>query len=174
MRRSFYLGALCLLAACGPKPAAQGYRDAALSIYSSAALSSRALQGDWVQVAGFQRPNGATCSGGRATFGPPDANGRMRLKTSLCLSGKPVGFDGYADTLGSGRFALSGGDPQGIGQVWWVLWADIDNRTLLIGTPSGDFGFILDRASRTPPDRLNAAREILDFNGYDNRQLRVF
>jgi apolipoprotein D and lipocalin family protein len=166
---------LGLLAACGPKPGARiSYRDAGLSIYSNAVFDPARLQGDWVQVAGFQRPNGATCAGGNASFGAPDAIGRMRLKTSLCLSGQVARFDGYVDPVASGRFALSGADPQGIGQVWWVLWADIDDRTLLIGTPSGDFGFVLNRGAQVPVDRLQAAREILDFNGYDLTRLKVF
>ncbi len=173
--RMVLLVCLGVLAGCGPKPGARiSYRDASLSIYSNAVFDAARLQGEWVQVAGFQRPNGATCSGGRAIFGPPDAEGRLRLKTSLCLSGQDTRFDGYVDTVASGRFALSGADPKGIGQVWWILWADIDNRTLLIGTPSGDFGFILNREGRVPADRLNAAREILDFNGYDLTRLKVF
>lgn len=68
---------------------------------------------------------------------------------------------------GPGRFAI--GD-----QLWWVLWADADYRTLAIGTPSGQFGLILNRDGALPPDRLRAAREIFDFNGYDIARLRSY
>jgi apolipoprotein D and lipocalin family protein len=166
---------LLVLAACGPGPGSRvSYRDAGLSLYSNAVFGADRLAGDWVQVAGFQRPNGAECGGGTASFSAPDAGGRQRLNTTLCLSGKETRFNGYVNTVGPGRFSLSGADPKGIGQVWWVLWADVDNRTLLIGTPSGDFGFILNRGGTLPSDRLAAAKEILDFNGYDLTRLRVF
>jgi apolipoprotein D and lipocalin family protein len=54
-----------------------------------------------------------------------------------------------------------------------VLWADADYRTLVIGTPDGSFGFILNRGG-FPADRLKAAREILAWNGYDLTQLVVY
>ncbi|HOZ34653.1 MAG TPA: lipocalin family protein, partial [Tabrizicola sp.] len=59
------------------------------------------------------------------------------------------------------------------GQDWWILWVDSGYRTLAIGTPSGRFGFILDR-SALPPDRLAAASEVFDFNGYTTAALRPF
>ena len=54
-----------------------------------------------------------------------------------------------------------------------MLWADADYRTLVIGTPNGRLGFILNRGAISA-DRLVAAWEILDWNGYDLRQLRVY
>jgi apolipoprotein D and lipocalin family protein len=68
--------------------------------------------------------------------------------------------------VGPGRFTLGAGAP------WWVLWDDADNRTLAIGTPSGAFGFVLNRGADIPSDRIVAAREILDFNSYDLSRLR--
>ena len=67
-----------------------------------------------------------------------------------------------------GRFAV-----KGLGDVW-VLWADGDYRTLVIGTPSGQFGFVLNRDAVLPADRLNAVRDILRFNGYRIEDLVVF
>ena len=56
---------------------------------------------------------------------------------------------------------------------WWVLSVDSGYRTLAIGTSDGTFGFVLDRG-RTPPDRLSAAAEIFDFNGYDVSRLVAY
>jgi apolipoprotein D and lipocalin family protein len=56
--------------------------------------------------------------------------------------------------------------------VWWVLWADVGYRTLAIGTPSGRFGFILNRGGDLPADRMRAAREVLEWNGYGIGRLR--
>ena len=57
-------------------------------------------------------------------------------------------------------------------QPWWVLWADTDYRTLVIGTPSGAFGFVLNRGGLLPEDRLRSAREVLAWNRYDLALLR--
>ena len=50
---------------------------------------------------------------------------------------------------------------------YWVLWVDEGYRTAVVGAPNGKSGWILNRDPQIPTDRLNAAREILDFNGYD-------
>jgi apolipoprotein D and lipocalin family protein len=73
---------------------------------------------------------------------------------------------GPLQPTGPGRFVIAG-------QEWWVLWADGDYRTLVIGTPSGRFGFVLNRAGGISADRMRAAREILEWNGYDLAQFRA-
>lgn len=172
--RLFAVLVLLGLAACGDRNARHSFRDAGLSVYSSTVVQPGALAGQWQQAAAFQRPNNQNCSGGQVQFWPEDEAGRIPVALDLCLSGRAVAFRGLADMTGPGRLRLSGADPQGIGQEWWILWADVDMRTLAMGTPSGDFGFILNRGRALPVDRLNAAREVLDFNGYDLTKLRVF
>jgi apolipoprotein D and lipocalin family protein len=56
---------------------------------------------------------------------------------------------------------------------WWIIWADTNLRTLAIGTPDGRFGFILNKGPDLPADRMNAAREIFDFNGYNLSRLQI-
>ena len=57
-------------------------------------------------------------------------------------------------------------------EEFWVLWVDEGFRTAVVGTPSGAFGWIMEKnMGPTPPDRLNAAREVLSFNGYDTSKL---
>lgn len=53
------------------------------------------------------------------------------------------------------------------GVAYWVLWVDDDFRTAVIGTPTGAFGWIMDRPGAVSGDRTRAAREILEFSGYD-------
>ena len=72
---------------------------------------------------------------------------------------------------GQGRYALS--RPDGSTRTLWVLWVDEGFRTAVVGNPAGDFGWILDRSASGGADRIAAAREILDFNGYDTDQLRI-
>ena len=86
----------------------------------------------------------------------------------LCLpDGQKQGRGAMAATM-PGRFDL-----QGIGPLW-VLWADADNRTVVLGAPSGAYGFILNRDAKLPADRLTAARDILAFNGYDVTSLSIY
>ena len=63
---------------------------------------------------------------------------------------------------GQGRFGGAGGVPE-----WWVLWLDHDNRTAAIGTPGGEFGWIMDRAPKGGADRIRAAKQIMQWSGYD-------
>ena len=55
---------------------------------------------------------------------------------------------------------------------YWVLWVDDDFRTAVIGTPSGAFGWIMDRPGADSVDRNRAAREVLEFSGYDLGRLQ--
>ena len=70
--------------------------------------------------------------------------------------------------VGPGRFQVPGQPAP-----WWVLWADVDYRTLVIGSPDGRVGFMINRGG-FPADRIIAAREILDFNGYDLKRLVIY
>lgn len=150
--------AAALLAGCSHKPAPQvSFRDPTRPIYSLAGFDAARLSGAWHQVAGF----GAKCSGGVIEVA-------ALAHFDLCLpEGQRQGTGAMVATK-PGRFDL-----QGIGPLW-VLWADADNRTVVLGTPSGAYGFILNRDPSLPSDRLNAARDILAFNGYDVGQLDVY
>jgi len=149
-----------LLTGCvGRSPALPegAFRPSGGQIYSSAVLDSSRLPGRWQQVASF----GA--KGCRA--GGVDIKSDGRAAFRLCLNGRDVKGSGRLQPTGPGRFAIAG-------QEWWVLWADGDYRTLVIGTPSGGFGFVLNRGGVISADRMTAAREILDWNGYDMGQFR--
>lgn len=145
-----------MLAACAAKPPASlAFRDAGAPIWSAAAFQPARIAGSWRQVAGFQ-PDSPGCDAGTLEI-TPDAGG-LRLDGRLCLAGATQDVSGLARPTGPGRLAVAGED-------WWILWVDSGYRTLAIGTPSGRFGFILDRGA-IPGDRLEAAREVFDFNGY--------
>ena len=156
-----------MLAACAPRGIADGgvYRAAASPIYSNAAFDTGRLEGPWDQVAAFAGPAQTDCRPGGADFSA------MRVSYRLCLSGRDISGAGQVVTTGPGRFAVQGSD--GIGQDWWVLWVDESYRTMAIGNPSGTFGFILNRGKDLPADRLNAAKEVFDFNGYDTEKLVI-
>lgn len=151
---------LLLLAACVAKPAsAPGFRTAGAPIWSAAAFQPAQVAGTWRQVADF-RTAGSCSAGGLEIV--PEGEG-LRLAGQLCLAGRAEAVSGVTPIVGPGRLRVGGED-------WWVIWVDVGYRTLAIGTPSGRFGIVLDRGA-IPADRLNAAREIFDFNGYRTEAL---
>lgn len=165
------LPVLLLLAACAaPAARIDGFRSQG-PIYSNAVLDLTTITGQWTQVAAFAG-DGRTCRPGGAEI----ARGASGLTVSarLCLNGSDVAYQGPLGMTGPGRLTPTGKAPAPLNREWWVLWADVDLRTLVIGTPDGSFGFILNRGGALPPDRLTAAREILDWNAYDVARLTTF
>lgn len=155
------LACLILLVSC-TSPVAPKFRDAEAPIYSSAVLVPERLAGQWVQVATF-------APGGRAACGPGSMEiSQGQASWQLCLAEGAARGSGPMVAGKPGRFVMAGMP------VWWVLWADADYRTLVVGTPSGEMGFVLNRDAALPADRLHAVRDILRFNGYDLDQLVVF
>jgi apolipoprotein D and lipocalin family protein len=159
------LAAALALTACasGSKQVA-GFRQPDAPIWSAAAFASAQIAGEWQQAAGFAARTGG-CADGALSF--VNAGDGLAVSGALCLNGVVQKIDGVARSTGPGRLTLDGQEE------WWVLWVDSGYRTLAIGTPSGRFGFILDRGA-LPPDRLAAAREVFDFNGYTTAALRPF
>lgn len=158
-----------LLGACAARAPSAVFRAATAPIYSSAVLDQARLAGRWRQVAGY---GAAGCAPGGGEITRTRAGLQAALR--LCLAGGVQVARGALEPAGPGRFRLAGRVRGALSQDWWVLWADADYRTLLIGTPSGEFGFVLNREGAFPADRLAAVREILDFNGYDPARLQVF
>lgn len=139
-----------------PAPTA-AFRVAGAPMWSNAQLETPRLVGRWREAAGFA-PQGATCRPGGAEI-TPAPGGALRIAARLCLAGVSEPVSGIMQPTGPGRFRVAG-------QEWWVIWADTDYRTLAIATPSGRFGFVLDRSAGLSADRARAAREVFEFNGY--------
>jgi apolipoprotein D and lipocalin family protein len=157
--------ALVVLAACAaPEPVAEGFRDTRAPFASTQRFETERFLGDWVQVAVFAPP-GAEVTAARHLY--------QRATTGQIVA-DVTGTDGTAQRRvyaveGPGR--LRPVAPEG--EALWVLWVDEGFRTAVLGTPSGSRAFILDRSAAPAPDRLRAAREILDWYGYDMRQLQM-
>lgn len=152
------------LAACastGPERVA-GFRAADAPIYSAAAFDPSRIAGRWTQVADFAT-GAAECQGGGVEFLPVAAG--LAVRGDLCLNGQRRSVSGLIGTTGPGRLSVPGMED------WWIVWVDSGYRTLAVATPSGRFGFVLDR-SAISGDRLQAAREVFDFNGYTTASLK--
>ncbi|MEO8242853.1 MAG: lipocalin family protein [bacterium] len=161
------LGVALLLAACARpagSPPQQSFRTDGALMYSSAVLETAKLSGHWVQVATYAAVAAAGCAPGTVDF----SDQARQVAWTLCLSGRETNGAGSFVPGKAGRYSVEGMAD------WWVLWADADYRTLVIGTPSGKFGFVLNRTAGLPPDRLKAVRDILTFNSYKPADLVVF
>jgi apolipoprotein D and lipocalin family protein len=156
--------ALILLAGCAaPVPEVrQGYRDPAALIGSTSRYDTTRFKGTWVMRGSFGADAPATVALVQSTGGPA---------FQFCDGGGTCDGLWLAKPTGQGRFALT--RPDGSTRDLWVLWVDEGFRTAVIGNPAGDFGWILDRKPKGGADRIKAAQEILDFNGYDINQLRM-
>lgn len=161
---------LALLAACTQTTQLDGFRRDG-PIYSNAVLDLRQLAGTWDQAAAFTSARSTCRPGGAEITATPTG---LMVRARLCLNGRDIAYSGPLAITGPGRLRPLAKAPAPLDRDWWLLWADTDLRTLVLGTPDGSFGFILNRGGPLPPDRLTAARDILDWNGYDTTRLVSF
>lgn len=133
-----------MLAACSVAPKTPlspvPVRNPTTAVASQVNADPARVQGQWVVV-----------QSSKAVPGTPVRIGNSALQ---------IGSDAQALVArGQGRFAS--GDTE-----VWVHWLDDDDRTVAMGTPDGAWFAILDRTGR-PGERLNAARDVLGWYGYD-------
>lgn len=147
---------------------AEVFRDLTVPIASKALFEVERMNGGWYRVAGYSE---AGCAGAEMTFDHgTDGVIAMRLGCRVA-GGAIVEVEGDAQLTGPGRMAVRFSDVPEMSGEYWVLWVDESYRTAVIGTPSGGFGWVFDRNEQISPDRMHAAREVLDFNGYDLNRL---
>ncbi len=162
-RRAFAL-ALCL-AACAAPPAGTGYRTGEGRIASAALFDPARFADVWHVVAAFGADAGC---GPLAETWAPAGPGRFRVTGTACGPSGSRAVAGDPRLTGPGRLTRAGlRGPEEI----WVLWVDADYRVAAIGTPDGSFGRIIARSPQVRPDLFEAAREVMDFNGYDTGRL---
>lgn len=162
------LAALALaLAACAP-----GYRDTSATIASAAAFDPARYAGLWYEIASYPVSFQEGCTDTTARYAPlgPD---RVSVVNTCRVDGTLREIEGEARVVGPGRLEVSFGSVPFVRAPYWVLWVAEDYRSAVVGVPSGRAGWILHRDPVMPPDRLEAARRILAFNGYDLSALRM-
>ncbi len=171
---------LILLAACTPAPepvdlaaGLPSFRDRTQPIASKALFDPARFDGNWQVVARYPTPFEEGCVAAAFTF-----QGSLAGFVCAGADGQTLhSATGTVQVQDLGRLSLRLSDPARPGvafpaRAFWILWADDGYRTAVIGTPDGRAGWILNRSAQIPADRRVAAREILDFNGYDLTQLQ--
>ncbi len=148
------------------------YRDTDVQIASKALFEPEKYLGTWYEIARFPVPFERGCAGVTAEYGQGDAGQITVLNTCRNLDGTVKStINGFAEVVGPGRLAVTFPALPFGASDYWVLWTDDAYRTAVVGAPDGRSGWILNRAPTIPQDRLKAAREVLDFNGYDLTRL---
>ncbi len=172
------LAALVLLAACGAEPGEEVggllevYRDTSVPIASKALFEPAKYLGTWYEVARYPVPFEAGCRGVTAEYGAlPDGLISVRNTCRGADGAVRSTIEGTAKIVGPGRLKVSFPSVPFGAADYWVLWTDETYRTAVVGAPNGRSGWILNRDPEIPADRLKAAREVLDFNGYDLTRL---
>lgn len=111
----------------------------------------------------------------QADAGLARLSGTWRIVQSARLApGTELEFTAQALRIGSARLPLAedGAGRLRLGdEALWVHWIDFDNRTAALGNPDGRRVWIIDRGAPSA-DRLKAARDILEWYGYDLGRMR--
>jgi apolipoprotein D and lipocalin family protein len=145
------------LAGCAPEPSTS-LRDPKALISSASLFDSARFGGTW-QVVASGMPG---CSGQQNWAW--DGVGAYHVTGTACALSAQTVDERVVLTGPGGRLAARTGFG---GEPIFVMWVDQDYRIAALGTPSGRWGMILSRQSPARSDLLKAAREVLDFNGYD-------
>jgi apolipoprotein D and lipocalin family protein len=152
-------------------PLAQTFRDTDAQIASQTNVTADRMAGGWVIRQRFEAQNGpftdmalaAMSDGGLQLFVPT-----VTCEDEVCFE-KNVPIT-LAPT-GPGRWTPVGPQAYLSPAELWVMWMGFDSRTAAIGTPSGEFGWIMDKNPTGGGDRIIAARDIMDWFGYDVARL---
>lgn len=147
----------CGLVACGAKAPKTtdvniGYRNPTAIIGGTSRFDAAKFSGDWISI---------------SCLGPCARRERYEAAT-----------DGvYLRTVGGKAEDYVIAAPgvlnrQGSSDRLVVMWVDTGFRTAVIGDADGRWAAILDRSEKPGQDRIAAAIEILDFNGWDTSRLQ--
>ena len=138
-----------LVAACTPEPAPDleiGFRNPTVTLAGSTRYDSARFAGGWVTVACL-----GTCA---ETVRYIPATDGVMLREAV---GEQVAYR----SVGPGILREVGG-----AGVLVVMWVDEGFRTAAVGDVDGDWAAVIDRTGRGGADRVAAAIEVLDFNGW--------
>lgn len=166
------LAMLSALGGCGPG-GESALRDPLAPIASTTRFDADRFAGEWHVVARVATADDEQARAPERFSFAPGGEGALsvRHRHERCNDFECIGLDEQkpARVSGPGRITMDLGHGA---EELWVLWVDADFRTAAIGTPSGRFGWVMEKGARAPGrDRFVAATEILDWVGYDLSRL---
>ncbi|MGJ8544809.1 MAG: hypothetical protein ACSHWZ_05140 [Sulfitobacter sp.] len=145
-----------LLAACGGKTTAPeagiGYRNPTAHLGGTARFEAERFAGTWQTV---------------ACLGPCPASVNFSATLTGAVTRTAAGQSHNFQVDGPGILRGLGHD-----EILVVMWVDEGFRTAAIGDADGRGAMIIDKSAAPGADRVVAAREILDFYGWDVSRLK--
>ena len=163
--RRYLVGALLVggLVACAPVPTVPPapsditFRNPSANIGATTRFDPMRFAGDWHVVARFVETGE---SAAHDVIAVSYHQGKDRIIVVASEGAQTYAYDGTA------VLRPKQGEPL------IIMWVDESFRTAVLGTTSGQDGYILDRKPNPRKDRLKAATEILKFYGWDTRRLK--
>ena len=166
---------LALIVGCTPEPPVltqtDVFRNPSAQIASQTNVTADRLAGDWAIRQRFASPSGPKFA---MTLSPlPEGALQMTVVRSVCEGDVCSGVETLVLLAPTGPGRWTPVDPPAglFDAELWVMWMDFDDRTAAIGTPTGEFGWIMDKNISGGGDRITAAREIMEWFGYNLAQL---
>ncbi|MCK0142466.1 lipocalin family protein [Aliiroseovarius sp. F20344] len=155
------------LTAClgGGDDGVEFHRNTKRPISSTTRFDAARFAGKWVIRGEFVHP------GEKPLYGNVVVEAGAAGVSGIIVSNSTGSRERYDASMNTAGRIIVGTPP--FGTEYWVLWVDADYRTAAIGTPSGSFGWIIDRQRTGGEDRIKAAADMLAFNGYDKSRLRM-
>lgn len=136
--------------------------------FAVANVSPSQLEGRWYQIASFPASWEKNCFGATATY-TPQPDGTLKVVNACRDLETPnitYSVQGVATPLPNGRIRV---DLQGVpieGAIW-VLDVAPDGRSITLGTPWRNGGWVLSRDNRFDPVVIARAGEAFERSGYD-------
>lgn len=163
-------GLALLLSACG---GGGDYRDTDVPMESVSQLDVERYAGTWYEIARFPNSFEEDCAGVTAEYSIRD-DGKITV-VNTCrkggLQGEVDRAEGVARIVAPGQLKVKFVKWLPFEGDYWVLDVSEGYDLAVVGTPSGDFGWILARSPQIDEAAKDRAREVLRADGYDVDQL---
>lgn len=161
---------LLVLAGCGMNG---NYRDTSVPMESVSRFDAERYAGLWYEIARFPNRFERDCTAVTAEYTLRD-DGRIGVRNS-CRKNSPDGplevAEGVARVVAPGELKVKFVQWLPFESDYWVIALDEAYQWSVVGTPSGDFGWILARSPQMAPEDLAAAKAALEADGYDLSRL---
>jgi len=164
--KAFALAALLAVTACAPFIPSSRWVGAPMFVVSN--LDASQLKGRWYEVASFPTRFQAGCYSTVAeyTLRPDGLIGVRNQCRVVDQPGVIRQIEGTAKIVGPGQLQVRlQGVP--VPAQYWVLDISRDGRTLIVGNPSRQGGWVLRRDASVTPEQMFDARTVFERNGYD-------